>query len=60
MIVKIYLLDYGNSLTPWSVGKYAKRSATIHLNSNDVMPNNAHQFADATRFKNRSDGSDEF
>jgi hypothetical protein len=47
MIVKIYIMDYGNSLTPWSVGKYAKRSATIHLNSNDVMPNNAHQFADA-------------
>ena len=40
-------MDYGNSLTPWSVGKYAKRSATIHLNSNDLMPNNAHQFADA-------------
>ena len=27
----------GDSVSPWSVGKYAKRSATIHLNSKDVM-----------------------
>ena len=27
----------GDPVTPWSVGKYAKRSATIHLCSKDVM-----------------------
>ena len=40
-------MDHGDSITPWSVGKYAKRSATIHLNSQDLMPHNEHQFADA-------------
>ena len=27
----------GDAVTPWSVGKYAKRSATIHLNSRDLV-----------------------
>ena len=27
----------GDAITPWSVGKHAKRSATIHLNSRDLV-----------------------
>ena len=27
----------GDPLSAWSVGKYAKRSATIHLNSKDLL-----------------------
>ena len=29
----------GDPNSAWSVGKYAKRSATIHLNSNDLVQN---------------------
>eukprot|EP01043_Picozoa_sp_COSAG02_P037610 COSAG02_NODE_2836_length_7923_cov_152.700153_5_plen_563_part_00 len=34
----------GDPFTAWSVGKYAKRSATIHLNSKDVMRKGARHF----------------
>ena len=34
----------GDPLSAWSVGKYAKRSATIHLNSKDVMRTGARNF----------------
>ena len=30
-------MDYGNSLNAWSVGKYAKRSTTVHLSSKDIL-----------------------
>ena len=34
----------GDPLSAWSVGKYAKRSATIHLNSKDQMRKGASHF----------------
>ena len=37
----------GDAVTPWSVGKYAKRSATIHLCSEDAQTN-AHTFVEGT------------
>ena len=37
-------MDYGNSITPWSVGKYAKRSTTIHLCSEDVETQQSFRF----------------